>query len=193
MFLNIQKKTYILYLIKIIEKYLKKVYFTNEELVLVLEEKKYLTIVTRILKNHFLFKYDLLSDITIIDYPNRLNRFEVVYNFLSIKRNFRIILKVHANEFVAVESLNKIYNSSNWLERECWDMFGVFFKNHLDLRRIITDYGFEGFPLRKDFPLNGYLEVRYDEGLKRVVYEPLELTQEFRFFDFKSPWDWENK
>jgi len=184
---------YILYLIKILKKYLIKVIIFNNDITLILNNENNLLIVSKILKNHSYFNYKLIQDITVIDYPNKIDRFQLVYNFLSIKRNFRLIIKFNLNEFKSINSLTNSYKSANWLERECWDMFGIYFKNHVDLRRILTDYGFENFPLRKDFPLNGYLEVRYDEEVKRVIYEPLEITQEFRFFNFKTPWNWQNK
>jgi NADH-quinone oxidoreductase subunit C len=130
-----------------------------------------------------------LSDITGVDYPKREKRFEIVYNLLSHKHNLRARVKIPADEDTQVPSACGLYNAAIWLEREVWDMYGVFFSNHPDLRRILTDYGFEGHPLRKDFPLTGYVEVRYDEESKRVVYEPVKLTQEFRTFDFMSPWE----
>jgi len=126
---------------------------------------------------------------TAVDYPSRKDRFDVIYNLLSIRFNTRIRIKVIINEFQSLESITSIYSSANWYERETWDMFGIFFINHPDLRRILTDYGFEGYPLRKDFPLSGYIEVRYNEAKKRVVYEKLMLPQEFRLFTFETPWD----
>lgn len=142
-----------------------------------------------ILKNHTNFQFKLLSDICTVDYPSRSNRFEVIYCLLSIQYNSRVIIKTYTNETSSVESLSSLYENANWAEREVWDLYGVFFSNHPDLRRILTDYGFEGHPLRKDYPLSGYKEVRYDDLQKRVVYEPLETTQEFRYFDFSSPWE----
>jgi len=136
---------------------------------------------------NLLFKQ--LVDITAVDYPDRQQRFEVVYNLLSLKHNQRIRVKVAADEDTVVPSASGAFSSAIWLEREVWDLFGVFFSNHPDLRRILTDYGFEGHPLRKDFPLTGYVEVRYDDEQRRVVYEPVKLTQEFRRFDFMSPWE----
>lgn len=133
--------------------------------------------------------YNQLIDITAVDYPEREERFEVVYNLLSMKRNDRIRVKVTTDEDSPVPSIADIYPCATWFEREVWDMFGVFFENCPDLRRILTDYGFEGHPLRKEFPMTGYVEVRYDEELKRVVYEPVKLTQDFRTFDFLSPWE----
>ena len=131
----------------------------------------------------------MLVDITAVDYPERKNRFDVVYQFLSLTQNQRVRLKVEVAAGVAVEALVPVFSAANWLEREVWDMFGIVFNNHPDLRRILTDYGFEGHPLQKDFPLTGYVELRYDEELKRVVYEPVKLTQDFRRFDFMSPWE----
>ena len=124
-----------------------------------------------------------------MDYPSRALRFEVVYHLLSIHHNSRIRIKTPLDEMTPLDSIVEIYNSANWWERETWDMFGIFFSNHPDLRRILTDYGFEGHPLRKDFPLSGFVEVRYDDSEKRVITEPIEMTQEFRYFDFSSPWE----
>lgn len=130
-----------------------------------------------------------LYDIFVIDYPSRLRRFELVYCFLSVYTGVRVFLKTHISENTTMYSISNVFNSSNWLERECWDLFGVFFANHKNLRRILTDYGFRGFPFRKDFPLTGYIEVRFDDSLFSIVYEPLEISQEFRVFNFKSPWE----
>lgn len=140
------------------------------------------------LKYHTNCQYKLLSDLCIVDYPTRQNRFDVIYNFLSIRYNARIRVKVIINELQVIPSITSIFQGANWWEREAWDMFGVFFSNHPDLRRILTDYGFEGHPLRKNFPLTGFTEVRYSEIKKRVIYEPLALSQEFRTFNFESPW-----
>ena len=133
--------------------------------------------------------FKVLVDICGADYPERETRFEVVYNLLSVKHNRRARVKVMTDETTPVPSVTGVYSSANWCERETWDLYGVFFSDHPDLRRILTDYGFEGHPLRKDFPLTGYVEVRYDEEQKRVVYEPVKLTQDFRTFDFLSPWE----
>jgi NADH-quinone oxidoreductase subunit C len=130
-----------------------------------------------------------LVDILGVDYPEQEERFEVVYQFLSLRHNQRVRVKVTTDEDTPVPSVAGIYPSAVWYEREVWDMYGVFFADHPDLRRILTDYGFEGHPLRKDFPLTGYVELRYDDEQKRVVYEPVKLTQDFRTFDFLSPWD----
>lgn len=130
-----------------------------------------------------------LVDITGLDWPERAKRFDVVYHLLSMKLNQRIRIKVQTDEETPVPSAVGVYSAANWFERETWDMYGVMFSGHPDLRRILSDYGFEGHPLRKDFPLSGYIEVRYDESQKRVVYEPVQLQQEFRRFDFLSPWE----
>ena len=142
-----------------------------------------------VLKENDLFSFDQLIDITAIDYPSKENRFELIYIFLSMKKNKRIILKTLINENDSIDSIIQIFNASDWYERECYDLFGIQFNNHPDLRRIMTDYNFEGHPLRKDFPLTGHTEVRYDDAEKKVVYEPVKLTQEYRDFDYNSPWE----
>ncbi len=129
------------------------------------------------------------TDLTAVDYPAREKRFDVVTHLLSPKHNRRVRIKVAAGEAVPVPSLTGLYLAANWYEREAYDLFGVVFSGHPDLRRLLTDYGFDGHPLRKDFPMTGYVEVRYDDQQKRVVYEPVQLTQEFRSFDFLSPWE----
>ena len=134
-------------------------------------------------------QFKLLADLCGADYPDRPERFEVVYNLLSLKLNQRIRIKVATDEENAVPSVTGLYRAAGWFEREAWDLFGIYFSDHPDLRRLLTDYGFEGHPLRKDFPLTGYVEVRYDEEQKRVVYDPVKLKQEFRSFDFASPWE----
>ena len=136
--------------------------------------------------------FKAMIDVTAADYPERPERFEVVYNLLSISHNQRIRVKTSTDENTPVPSVVPLFSAAGWFEREVWDMFGVFFTDHPDLRRMLTDYGFEGHPLRKDFPLTGYVEVRYDEEQKRVVYEPVTLTQDFRHFDFMSPWEGAN-
>ena len=133
--------------------------------------------------------FKVLVDVSGVDYPERPERFEVVYNLLSLKHNRRIRVKVATDESQPVPSVVGVFSSANWYEREIWDLYGVYFSDHPDLRRILTDYGFEGHPMRKDFPLTGYVEVRYDENQKRVIYEPVKLKQEFRSFDFLSPWE----
>ena len=130
-----------------------------------------------------------LMDLCGADYPGREKRFDVVYHLLSYRHNRRIRIKVEADEVTPVPSVIDVFPTANWFEREAYDLYGVLFSGHPDLRRILTDYGFEGHPLRKDFPLSGFVEVRYDEEQKRVVYEPIRLQQEFRSFDFLSPWE----
>ncbi len=134
-------------------------------------------------------EYQQLMEIAGVDYPDRPERFEVVYHLLSLTQNRRVRVKVTADEETPVPSVTGIWPVANWLEREVYDMYGVLFENHPDLRRILTDYGFQGHPQRKDFPLTGYVELRYSEEHKRVVYEPVKLAQDFRSFDFLSPWE----
>lgn len=133
--------------------------------------------------------FKVLVDICGVDYPEREERFEVVYNLLSLRHNQRIRVKVTTDEMTPVPSVVSVFSAAGWYEREVWDLYGVMFSENPDLRRIMTDYGFEGHPLRKDFPLTGHVEVRYDDEQKRVVYEPVQLTQDFRTFDFLSPWE----
>ncbi|MGH6930945.1 MAG: NADH-quinone oxidoreductase subunit C [Dongiaceae bacterium] len=133
--------------------------------------------------------FKMLIDICGADYPDRDERFEVVYHLLSLKHNQRLRVKTAVGEERPVPSVTGVFSAAGWFEREAWDLYGIYFADHPDLRRLLTDYGFEGHPLRKDFPLTGYVEVRYDNEQKRVVYEPVELTQEFRTFDFESPWE----
>jgi NADH-quinone oxidoreductase subunit C len=137
-------------------------------------------------------QFEVLIDICGVDYPDRAERFEVVYHLLSPRLNQRLRVKVATDETTPVPSVNDVFPAANWYEREAYDLFGIRFTDHPDLRRILTDYGFQGHPLRKDFPLTGYVEVRYDDEKKRVVYEPVKLTQEFRDFDFESPWEGPN-
>ena len=133
--------------------------------------------------------FQVLVDICGVDYPNREKRFEVVYHLLSLRHNHRIRIKIETDEDTPVPSVTRVFSAANWYEREVWDLYGVMFSDHPDLRRILTDYGFDGHPMRKDFPLTGFVQVRYDEEKKRVVYEPVRLGQEFRRFDFMSPWE----
>jgi len=135
------------------------------------------------------FGFQQLIDLCGVDYPDRESRFEVVYHLLSLTRNVRIRVKVATDETAPVPSATPVFPCADWFEREAFDMYGILFSDHPDLRRILTDYGFQGHPLRKDFPMTGYVEVRYDEAEKRVVYEPVKLNQEFRNFDFLSPWE----
>jgi NADH-quinone oxidoreductase subunit C len=134
-------------------------------------------------------RFEVLIDICGVDYPEREKRFEVVYHLLSPRLNQRIRVRLATDEATPVPSAVNVFPAANWYEREAYDMYGILFSGHPDLRRLLTDYGFEGHPLRKDFPLTGYVEVRYDDEAKRVVYEPVKLAQEFRTFDFESPWE----
>ena len=138
-------------------------------------------------KNFFLF--DQLLDITAVDHPSREFRFDLIYILQSLKNNKKLVLKTSLKENDSIESITSIHKAADWYERECYDLFGIEFTNHPDLRRIMTDYNFEGHPLRKDFPLTGHTEVRYDDLEKKVIYEPVKLTQEFRDFDSESPWE----
>jgi NADH-quinone oxidoreductase subunit C len=133
-------------------------------------------------------RFTILSDLFAADFPSRNDRFEITYNLLSLELNQRMIVKIHASEDTAVHSICDIFSAANWYEREIFDMFGINFQDHPDMRRILTDYGFVGHPLKKDFPLTGYMQVKYDEQLEQVVYEPVNLDQEYRYFDFSSPW-----
>ena len=141
------------------------------------------------LKDNENCQFRQLTDIAGADYPERANRFEVIYHFLSFKHNIRIRVKVEISENDSIQSITSIFPSANWFEREAFDMYGIQFKGHPDLRRILTDYGFEGYPLRKDFPLTGNVEVRYSEIEKKVIYEPVKLQQDYREFDIQSPWE----
>ena len=145
--------------------------------------------VLRFLRDDPRCQFWCLIDITAVDWPSRERRFDVVYHLLSPKHNARIRIKIETDEETPVSSVIEVFPSADWYEREIYDLYGVVFAGHPDMRRILTDYGFEGHPLRKDFPLTGFVEVRYDDELKRVVYEPVRLTQEFRNFDFLSPWE----
>ena len=152
-------------------------------------EREALSRVLQFLRDDPKCGFTVLCDICGVDYPDRPLRFEVVYNLLSMRHNQRIRLKVSTDEEQPVPSVVDLFSCAGWWEREAWDLFGIYFADNPDLRRILTDYGFEGHPLRKDFPLTGYVEVRYDEDQKAVVYEPVRLQQEFRNFDFLSPWE----
>ena len=158
------------------------------ELVLIVESRDLFGVMS-FLRDDQNCLFNQLIDLCGVDYPDREPRFEVVYNLLSMKHNNRIRVKLKTNDDVPVPSIVGIHPSAGWFERECWDLYGLFFDGNPDLRRILTDYGFEGHPLRKDFPLTGFVEMRYDEEQKRVIYEPVKLTQDFRSFDFLSPWE----
>ncbi|KIE06152.1 NADH-quinone oxidoreductase subunit C [Candidatus Jidaibacter acanthamoeba] len=165
-----------------------QVLINNDELIVELEAKA-IERFLKFLRDDKKCLFSMLVDICGVDYPQREKRFEVVYNLLSLKYNMRIRLKVFADEETIIPSATPVFSCAGWFEREAWDLYGVFFSNNNDLRRILTDYNFEGHPMRKDFPLTGHVEVRYDIEKKRVVYEPVKLTQEFRSFDFLSPWE----
>ena len=186
-------------------KYIKKnnnISFSNNNLILYnnlgsillnLKNVNSLIIFSTFLKYHFKFQFKQLVDICTVDYYlnyNKNNRFEINYMLLSLKYKTRLKIKIYSDEKTIIPSISNLYSSAGWLERENWDMYGIFFSKHKDLRRILTDYGFNGFPFRKDFPLSGYIELRYDDERKTVVYELLEMSQEFRFFEFINPWDW---
>ena len=141
------------------------------------------------LKTNNKCRFKQLIDITAVDYPEKEKRFKLVYLLLSHENNLRILININIDEKLHVPSITKIFPSANWMEREVFDMYGISFKDHPDLRRILTDYGFKGYPLRKDFPLTGHTEVRYSEEHKKVIYEPVKLDQEYRHFDFESPWE----
>jgi len=170
-------------------KWIEKVKIEKNEYTLVLRNPQDILSVCQVLKNHSKTQYKMLIDLTAVDYPSRQKRFEVVYHFLSLHQNQRIRVKVEVDQTQVIESVTSLFPAANWFERESWDMFGICFLNHPDLRRILTDYGFEGHPLRKDFPLTGYLEFKYDDSKKRVIAEPVELAQQFRSFHFESPWE----
>ena len=145
--------------------------------------------VTLFIKSNKDTKFRQLIDITAVDYPQRIKRFKIIYLLLSHENNLRVIINIDINENENVPSITKIFPSANWMEREVFDMYGISFNDHPDLRRILTDYGFEGYPLRKDFPLTGHTEVRYSEEKKKVVYEPVKLDQAYRVFETESPWE----
>lgn len=162
--------------------------FAQDELVVHAKRADIVKVLTD-LRDHVDTMCVQLIDITAVDYPTKADRFEVVYQLLSLRHNCRVRVKVTTDEDTPVPSVTKVFSSAGWLEREVWDMYGIAFEGNEDLRRILTDYGFEGHPLRKDFPLTGFVELRYDEAQARVVYEPVKLTQDFRAFDNLSPWE----
>ena len=158
----------------------------DENIIIVSQDR--LLLALNCLKLHLGYQYNLLSCISGVDFLGKDYRFGVIYDLLSLTYNSRLRVKVFVNEITPVPSTIEIFINANWWEREIWDLYGIYFDNHTDLRRILTDYGFEGHPMRKDFPLSGFIELRYDESKKRIVGEPLELTQEFRSFTFEMPW-----
>ncbi len=163
----------------------------NEELLIEIEENNLVDVI-QFLKSNEDCKFKQLIDIAGVDYPDNEKRFELIYLFLSHEKNLRIKLLIKFEISQPINSITKIFPSANWMEREVFDMYGIKFKNHPDLRRILTDYGFKGHPLRKDFPLTGFNEVRYSEKDKKVIYEPVKLEQNYRNFDFESPWEGTN-
>jgi len=169
-------------------KHIIKAEFQKDELCVTIHAKGIVPFLI-VLRDDKEFQFKQLVDICGADYPDRAQRFDVVYNLLSLTKNARIRVKVMTDENTPVDSVASVYSTAVWFERETWDFFGIYFNNNPDLRRILTDYGFEGHPLRKDFPLTGYVELRYDEELRRVVYEPVQLVQDFRMFDTLSPWE----
>jgi len=171
-----------------LSKAIHSIYVDKQELTLVVYPDNIYEVLF-FLKNHSNCQFKSLAEISGVDYPSRKERFEVVYCLLSLTFNVRIRVKVFVDEITPVKSITSIYSSANWMEREVWDLFGIFFHEHPDLRRIITDYGFNGHPFRKDFPLSGFVETRYDDSRKTVVNELSRFAQEFRSFDFESPWE----
>ena len=164
--------------------------YDNEKyLGIIVNNKSDIVSIIKFLKDNEKLFFNQLIDITAIDYPSRELRFEIVYLLISLKLNQRILIKTSINENDNIESISSIHKNANWYERECYDLFGIKFLNHPDLRRIMTDYNFEGHPLRKDFPLTGYNEVSYSEKEKKIVYEKVKLSQEYRNFDYSSPWE----
>ena len=160
----------------------------KEELIVVCDVSSLIKVL-KFLRDDIQCQFKQLIDLCGVDYPDRESRFEIVYHLLSYRYNRRVRVKTSADENTSVPSVVRVFSAADWYERETWDMYGIHFSEHPDLRRLLTDYGFDGHPLRKDFPLTGYVEMRYDEEQKRVVYEPVNLTQEFRRFDFMSPWE----
>jgi NADH-quinone oxidoreductase subunit C len=159
-----------------------------KEVTLTVSAARIIDVLTK-LRDDPALQFEILIDIAGVDYPARAQRFDVVYHLLSPRKNLRLRVKVATDEATPVPSVIPVFPAANWYEREAYDMYGILFSGHPDLRRILTDYGFQGYPLRKDFPLTGYVELRYDDEKKRVVYEPVKLMQEFRAFDFESPWE----
>ncbi|XP_069686531.1 NADH dehydrogenase [ubiquinone] iron-sulfur protein 3, mitochondrial [Periplaneta americana] len=177
------------YVAECLPKYVQKVQLTSGDELEILIAPEGVIPVLQFLKDHHNAQFANLVDIAGMDVPARQYRFEVIYNLLSLRFNSRIRVKTYTDELTPLDSAYEVFKAANWYEREIWDMYGVFFANHPDLRRILTDYGFEGHPFRKDFPLSGYVEVRYDDERKRVVVEPVELAQEFRRFELSAPWE----
>lgn len=166
----------------------KKIQLFNSEMTIVCRSRDLLKVLL-FFKNHVLCQFKILTCISGVDYPQNNYRFKLIYELLSVRYNVRIRIAVFVDELTGVNSVGSLFSAASWYECEIWDMFGIFFKNHLNLKRILTDYGFEGYPLRKDFPLSGFVEMKYNETKKRVLSESIELTQEYRTFKFLSPWE----
>lgn len=179
--------TYVNSLYSKIPKYIDNVFIQKGKVTIVCKENNIVNLIN-FLQKHVATQYLVLIDLTVVDRMRAKSRFEVFYFLRTLLFNNVISIKVLTDGLTAINSVTSVMSGAGWLEREVWDMFGISFSNHSDLRRILTDYGFQGFPLRKDFPLTGFIEVRYDDESKRVIYDSLELAQEFRFFDFQSPW-----
>jgi len=175
------------YLLAVLSNHLTKIAICDYDLILYVKPNS-LRYVISFLKLHSFSKVNSITDIAVVDFPGKSLRFEINYQLLSISFNSRLRVIVETNEILPVVSITSIFAGANWYEREVWDMFGIFFQEHPDLRRILTDYGFKGHPLRKDFPLSGYIEVFYDDTKKSIVYVPVSLAQDFRNFNFKNPW-----
>lgn len=167
---------------------IKKIQIYNSQITVIVQTSDVLNVLL-FFKNNFLCQFKILSCVSGVDYPKSQYRFVVVYDLLSVKYNTRLTIKIFTYELGSVPSVTSVYSAAGWFEAEVWDMFGIFFKNHVNLKRILTDYGFQGYPLRKDFPLSGFIEMRYNETQKRVVGESIELSQEYRTFNFLSPWE----
>ena len=182
------KQSFMYVLTSMVPLWIKEMHMIRRELVCVISPSSVLPFFT-FLKQHTNAQFKMLIDITAVDYPSRSNRFEVVYHLLDFKQNIRLRIKIKVSEEETVPSITTIYPSANWYEREAFDMYGINFTDHPDMRRLLTDYNFEGFPLRKDFPLTGTVEVRYSDIEKKVIYEPVKLQQDFRNFDVQSPWE----
>jgi NADH/F420H2 dehydrogenase subunit C len=175
-------------IVKTVPKWIQYSVYSNGQVVFFVSPENLIPFLT-FCRDHIQTQFKQMVDVTAVDYPSRPLRFDVVYNLLTLQYNGRLRVKVAVDEVTPIPSSSQLFSSSGWWEREVWDMFGIFFSNHPDLRRILTDYGFSGHPLRKDFPLTGYVEVRYDDSEKRVLNEPVEVSQEFRYFDFQTPWE----
>ncbi|MDP3533042.1 MAG: NADH-quinone oxidoreductase subunit C [Alphaproteobacteria bacterium] len=176
------------YVADTVPKFLERVEITKHAIILWTDHARLLNLML-FLRDDASCAFKQLVELTSIDYPEEMNRFEMVYHLLSLRFNMRLVVKLKTTENQNVPSVTSLFRCANWMERETWDMFGIKFEGHPDLRRLLTDYGFEGHPLRKDFPLTGFVEMRYDDTEKRVVYEPVSLRQDFRVFDFESPWE----